>query len=107
MSAEPTSELDGNQLRQKINLETGRITWQELQRHFARGVVVVVANELDLVEVAARFSEDDRQSTETWISNGQVHRATDDDARRWDGQNTTFWASVVAPWVLIQEDLTP
>ena len=39
-------------LRAKLNAETGKLAWKELERHFARGVVVKVAGDLDLVEVA-------------------------------------------------------
>ena len=46
-------------LRQKLNLETARIGWGELQRHYARGVLINVGEGLDLVEVAAYMAADD------------------------------------------------
>ena len=33
---------DNDELRAKINAETGKIGWKELERHFARGVVITV-----------------------------------------------------------------
>jgi len=44
--------------REKINLETSQIPWQQLQRFFAKGEVLFVASELDLVDVAYQFSQD-------------------------------------------------
>ena len=96
-------KLNSEELRQKLNLETGQLSWPELQRHFARGVVVVVGRELDLIEVAAALAEDDKACFEAWIEAEQVWRATDEDAKRWHANDTGFWSAVVAPWVLVQE----
>jgi len=96
-------ELNSEELRQKINLETGTIEWSELVRHFAKGMVVVIAPDLDLIEVAERFTADDQTQVEAWIEQDKIARAQDDDARRWHEKNTEFWSVVVAPWVLVQE----
>ena len=94
---------NGAELREKLHLETGRLAWPELQRHFARGVVVVIARDLDLIDVAAAFAQNDAVQTQTWITRGAVARASDTDAQRWQRDNQVFWAVVVAPWVLVQE----
>lgn len=91
------------ELRARLNAETGPISWPELERHFARGVVVHVAAELDLVEVAARMVEDDRDSISAWMDAGQLGPATDAQARDWQTRHPDFWAVVAAPWVVIQE----
>ncbi len=96
-------ELNPEDLRQKINLETGRLSWPELQRHFARGMVLVVAKELDLIEVAARIAENDAQTIAEWKASGDIHVANDANAMQWEAANTLFWANVVAPWVVVQE----
>ena len=41
---EDENELD---LRTRLNLETGRITWKEVEVFFARGMAMVIAPELD------------------------------------------------------------
>jgi len=96
-------EHDTNELFQKLNQETGKIAWQELQRYFARDVVINISNELDLVNVAAEFSNDNSVVVEQWTTNGLVTRANDDDAKRWLASEAIFWAVVVTPWVLVQE----
>ncbi len=105
MSDEPV-ELNAAELRQKLNLETGKLPWSELQRHFARGVVVVVGPQLDLIKVAAAFAEDDRRRIEQWIQQEQLVRAHDEHALKWTEQEPDFWSVVVAPWVIVQE-ITP
>lgn len=96
-------ELIDHHLRSKLNSETGRIGWKELERYFARGVLIVVDPELDLVQVAACMADDDREAVEKWLTSGQVARASSDDAMGWNERNPEFWAVVTAPWVLVQE----
>jgi hypothetical protein len=91
-------------VRDLLNAQTGRISWTELQRHFARGVVLAVAPGLDLVEVAASVVEDDTPRFRAWLDAGAVTRASLQDAQRWETAQTRFWAVVAAPWVLVQED---
>jgi hypothetical protein len=86
-----------------LHAETARITWQELERHFARGVVIRVASELDLVEVATCLANDDKAAVEDWISAGQVEHLDMQTARRWADCGPELWAVVVAPWVVVQE----
>jgi hypothetical protein len=90
-------------LRAQLNAETGKITWPELERHFARGVVIRVAGGLDLIEVALRMARDDRPALERWLTEGTVARATPEHAGDWHARDPLLWAVVVAPWVLVQE----
>ncbi|VAX11532.1 hypothetical protein MNBD_GAMMA25-1033 [hydrothermal vent metagenome] len=98
--------LSTDELRNKLNLESGHIDWQELQRHFARGVVIAVEAELDLLEVAIKFTLDDKSQIESWINTGTLKRADDSNALHWEQTKTIFWAIVVAPWILVQDKPT-
>lgn len=91
------------ELAARLRLETGRLEWAELERHFARGAVLVVAPDLNLTEVAAALVRDDRSAAAAWKDGGRLRAAADDDARRWQSGNASFRAVVVAPWVLVQE----
>ena len=87
----------------KLNGETGRLGWRELEPHFARGAVIKVESGLDLVEVAARMAGDDAARFRAWLEQGRVARADDSDAAAWNREpGRRFWAVVVAPWVLVQ-----
>jgi len=67
----------------EINQQTGVIDWQELVKHFARGVVIRVDADLDLVKVAHSMSLDDKAQMQQWLDAGSIRRASDDDARGW------------------------
>lgn len=90
-------------LRAQLNGETGKLTWKELERYFARGVVIRVAHGLDLVDVAACFARDDKDSVAAWIHAGLIARASTEEALDWHQRQATFWAVVTAPLVLVQE----
>ncbi len=86
-----------------LNAQTGRIGWPELARYFARGLVVCVAPGEDLLAIAEALIEDDSAAVTQMVDAGRLHRADDRDAKRWEARQTSFWAVVVAPWVLVQE----
>lgn len=87
----------------KLNGETGKLSWRELERHFARGAVVKVDARLDLVEVAVSMVRDDAATLGVWLEQGLIARASDSDAAAWSAEpDRQFWAVVVAPWVVVQ-----
>lgn len=94
---------DHDNLRSRLNAETGRLAWAELEPHFARGAVIRVSPELDLLEVAERIVRDDTAAVRTWLACGRLARADLEEARRWRARRASFWAVVTAPWVLVQE----
>lgn len=102
--------IDDNQeqaeiFRAKINLETSKIAWTELQRFFANGLLVFVSTELDLVDVAFAFSNDDKATVEQWMAQQKLGLVTDEQAKVWLATNEVLWAVVVKPWILVQEEM--
>lgn len=95
--------MNDDTLYQHLAGEAGHITWQELQPHFARGVLIVVSETLDLIEVATRFAQDASDEVGLWTDQALVARVSDDHARGWALTNPLLLAVVVAPWVLVQE----
>jgi len=91
----PTSE--------DINTQTGVLAWDELAKHFARGIVIYVEPDHDLVDVAQNMSMDQTAKIEQMLNAGSIRRASDDDARSWHRDDQQFWCVVVAPWVLVQK----
>jgi len=91
------------ELRAKLIGETGKLEWHELERHFARGVVVAVNPGIDLIDVAVCMANDDKAGLEKWFDAGTVRRAEAADAEAWVKTQPLFWAVVLAPWVVIQE----
>jgi hypothetical protein len=89
-------------MRGKINSETARIPWKELQRYFAGGYTLIVDFELDLVEVACQFEQDNAQQIEHWLNADLIRQVSNQQAREWYNNDAILWACVVQPWVLIQ-----
>ena len=93
---------DRELIRAKINSETAKIPWHELQRFFAQGKVMLVATELDLVDVGFSLQQDEIDQVRTWTDNAQLTPVSDDQARNWFEEGASVWAVVVKPWVLVQ-----
>ena len=89
--------------REKVNLDTSKIAWKELQRFFASGTAVFVASPLDLVDVAYQFSIDNKNQVAQWMQNNQIALVSDQQALNWLESDTEVWAVVVKPWILVQK----
>ena len=90
-------------LRAKVNLETSRIAWKELQRFFASGGAIAVSSDLDLVEVAFQISEDNKKQVAQWLAESKIGPVNDAQALAWYEADADVWAVVVSPYVLVQE----
>jgi hypothetical protein len=88
--------------RTKLNLETAQIAWKELQRYFASGVVLAVAVDLDLVEVAYQMSRDNKMQIQQWMEAGKFGKVSNEQAKGWLATDEVLWTVVVRPWVLVQ-----
>jgi hypothetical protein len=88
----------------KLNLETSRIGWHDLQTYYARGHVVRVSSDLDLLDVAAELAADNKAQFERWMAAEQVGEVPAEVARAWYERHAQLWAVVVAPWVLVQDN---
>jgi len=94
---------DASTLYAKLLGETAAITWEELQPFFARGALLQVAGDADLVEVALAVAEDDQTKVAAWLHGGQLSKMQPEQAQDWLERDPDLWAVVVAPWVLVQE----
>lgn len=99
-----TNPEKDTELHDKINRETGRVKWSELERHFASGSVVWVSETLDLIDVALHVAHDDRESITRWMNEGSVAKVSDAQAQAWLEEDAILWASVVSPFVLVQAE---
>jgi len=90
-------------LHDQINSETAIISWSDLVRHFARGVVLKVSDDIDLIDAASSLAQDNVEQVQAWLDSKKLARASDDDARDWTSREPDFWCVVTAPWVLVQE----
>ncbi|MFL1468162.1 DUF2288 domain-containing protein [Marinobacter sp. HN1S83] len=97
------ADISRDELLTKLNLETSLINWHDLQTYYARGHVVRVAPDLDLLDVAAELAADNKARFEQWMKDDRIGDVPPDMARAWYDRNAELWAVVVAPWVLVQD----
>ncbi|MBA1149048.1 DUF2288 domain-containing protein [Ectothiorhodospiraceae bacterium WFHF3C12] len=91
-------------LHDKLNAETARVAWSELERHFARGATLSVGPELDLLEVAQAIARDDTERVTRWLAAGELQKTPAEQARDWAERDAILWCVVIAPWVLVSEN---
>lgn len=90
-------------LLEKLHSETALIAWSELQRFFAQGVVINVAPDLDMIELAVMLAEDRSEELKSVMDSGKVGPPNNELARAWFANNAMLWSVVVAPFVLVQD----
>jgi len=99
------SDSEGVDGPTQLASESGQLSWSELARYFARGVVIKIDRSLDLIEVGQCMASDNSEQLQQWLDASLVGHASDDDARAWASTKPEpqFLALVTAPWVLVQD----
>ena len=87
----------------KIVAETAMIHWKELEKFYAQGLLILVSDTLDLVEVAYAISQDEADQVTQWMDSGLLLRDFNQQAIEWEKENCEVWSVVIRPWVLVQE----
>jgi len=95
--------LSNEEIKAKLNLETGKLAWTELEQLFAKGVVVCVDKKQDLIKVAAALAEDQASKIAALLETNKITKPDNEQAILWHQNKQVFWAVVVAPWIVIQE----
>lgn len=102
LSVRPMSQ-DPSTLYAKLLGETAVIPWQQLQPFFAKGALLWVAPDLDLIAVAEAMAENDAAKISAWMSEERVSKLSETRALDFVERDPQLWAVVVAPWVVIQD----
>ncbi|MGB2115589.1 MAG: DUF2288 domain-containing protein [Porticoccaceae bacterium] len=98
-----STKEDASELIARLNGETAKIQWHQLQKHYASGSVIAVAAGFDLIRVAIALHQDDTAQIKQWLAQELVTEVTDSQAQRWYNENSLVWALVIPPFVLVQE----
>jgi hypothetical protein len=94
---------DTNELITRLNGETAKIEWHQLQKHYASGSVISVAPGFDLIKVAIAMHRDNTAQIKKWLAEQLVAEVSDRQAQSWYQENALVWALVIPPFVLVQE----
>ena len=92
-----------DQLIARLNGETAKIAWHELQKHYAAGNLLAVAADSDLIKIAIAMHRDDTAQIKNWLADGSLFEVSDHQATSWYNNNSIVWALVIPPFVLVQE----
>ena len=92
-----------NALVQRLNKETAKINWLELQKHYAAGNLLAVAEGADLINIAEAFHQDDTVKVQAWLTDKTLFEINDQQALDWYESNVEHWAVVIPPFVLVQK----
>ncbi len=98
-NSEPPAELTA---LESLNLETGKISWKELELYFAKGILLRVNNKSDLIKIAETIALNDTRKLEEIILNKEIEFVTSGWVKDNCSGNPDLWAVVVAPYVVCQ-----
>lgn len=88
---------------QELEGECAPVFYKEIEKFFAKGMLVLVAKDLDIINVALSIQKDETKQMQKWIDGKQVIRVHDDHAIKWSQSNEPLMAITAVPWVLVQE----
>ena len=86
----------------KLKDEVGTVSWSWLRAHQQRGILFLVAEKLDLVEVAIEVAEDRVAQIKSWIKNGELVRPTPVQVAAWEKSGGLFSGIIVKPYVFFK-----
>ncbi len=84
--------------------DLAEVNWRELKIHLQRDAIIIVAAELDPIEVAVAVADDDKARVETWIAENQLVKPTVEQLESWEQEpDNRFQMLIVQPFILVQE----
>lgn len=91
-------------LRAELGENLDEAEWQWLIPHVQRDAVVMVAPELDLLDVGVAIASDNVSSVQLWIGEQLIYKPSVAQLSDWNGDRTKrFITLIVQPYVLVQE----
>jgi len=92
------------ELKDKLHKEILDTTWDPVAKHFARGNVYYLENELDVSDVGVAMATDDVTNIKKWLDHGLLYPPTSEQATIFaEDKELLFSMLIIEPYVLIQE----
>lgn len=90
-------------LRAELAETLDEAEWEWLIPHAKRDALVVVAEQLDLIDVGVAIASDDVAIVQNWISEALIVKPSLDQLSDWNSDRTKrFNTLIVQPYVLVQ-----
>jgi hypothetical protein len=90
-------------LKKSLSDALDEAQWSWLKPHAQRDALILVAPELDIVEVGMMVAQDQAKEVERRVQAGQISKPTLDQIAEWDLVPTTsFKCLIVQPFILMQ-----
>ena len=84
--------------------DLAEVSWRELKIHLKRDAIIIVAAELDLIDVGVAVADDEKASVETWIASNQLNKPTEKQLESWEqASEKRFQMLIVQPFILVQD----
>ena len=90
--------------KEELALTVDEAEWGWLRAHLERGGLIIVALDLDIVDVGLTIAADDSGVISGWIAEGKLAKPSAGEIAAWDDtRSKRFLSLIVSPYVLIQE----
>jgi len=86
-----------------LHAETAAIEWKDLERFFAKGNLLRISGDIDLVDVALEIANDNKICIEKWMSDDLLASVSNEEAALWSKGESNLWSVIVLPWILVQQ----
>jgi hypothetical protein len=91
-------------LRAELTEGLDEAEWEWLIPHVQRDAVILVAPELNLLDVGEAIANDNTQSVQQWIDEQLITKPSVDQVGEWNGdRQKRFNTLIIQPYVLVQE----
>jgi hypothetical protein len=91
-------------LRAELTENLDEAEWEWLIPHVQRDAVILVAVDLDLLDVGVAIASDNTLKVQTWIDEALITKPSTAQVGEWNIQHTKrFNTLIIQPYVLVQE----
>ena len=90
-------------VRNKFEKDLAEVTWRDLRFHLQKDAIIIVAEDLDLVDVAVAVASDDKEQVSMWIAVGKLSKPDQEQIDQWEAQQDKPFRMLIAqPYILSQ-----
>jgi hypothetical protein len=90
--------------RDTLRAQVMAAPWVDLRDHHARGALLLLASEEDLIDVGLAIARDDRATVSALLARGALRKTSESEAKAFaERTSTRFQLLIVQPFVLAQQ----